>query len=112
MEILRPFGYILMIPDDISEAVGKKILDTVDFIEETYNRHTALITDTQRNRALRKNDKLKKLSSLSKDAKHEIDKIQEELSVPEGNDYEKRQASEIINRAIEAAKTSIRKLSK
>ena len=112
MEILRSFGYILMLPEDISEPVGKKILNTVDFIEETYDRHMALITDTRRNRALQKNEKIKKLSSLSKDAKHEINKIQEEFSVTEGNDDEKRQASEIIKRASEAANTSIKKLGK
>ena len=110
MEILRSFDYILMIPADISEPVGKKILSTVDFIEQTYDRHTALITDTQRNRALRKNEKLKKLSNLSKDAKLEINKIQEDFSVLEGSDDDKRQASEIINRASEAANTSIKKL--
>ena len=112
MEILRSFGYILLQPDDISEPVGNKILNTVDFLEETYDKHTALITDTQRSKVLRKDDKINKLSNLYKDAECEINKIQVNFANIDANDYEKKQASEIINRARKAATTSIKNLEK
>ena len=109
MEILRSFGYILILPADISELVGKKILNTVDFIEETYDRHTALIKKVERNRAIKVKNKVNQISQITKDAEQEINKIQEDFAIVEGSEYEKRQGREIINKASEAANTSIKK---